>query len=55
MIYAMEKVNPEKVDLAAITKTQIQSQDLPFRDVMCAVEVGFLPEIKGWEKLTNEM
>ncbi|MBM4403140.1 MAG: hypothetical protein FJ042_01945 [Candidatus Cloacimonetes bacterium] len=55
MMYAMEKADPEKVDLATITKAQIKAQDLPCRSVKRAVEAGLLPEVKGWEKLKHEM
>lgn len=55
MLWAMQNLYPETVDLKTITRTQILEQNLPCRSVKTAVEAGLLPTIPGFEYMTREI
>jgi hypothetical protein len=50
LMFAMQKLLTGQVDLATITRQQIEEQNLPCRSVKDAVEAGLLPEVKGYER-----
>jgi hypothetical protein len=53
IMYAMAKAYPETVDLATLTRAQIETDNLPCRCVRLAVDADLLPWVKGYEALTN--
>ncbi|MDD4309456.1 MAG: hypothetical protein PHO32_03680 [Candidatus Cloacimonetes bacterium] len=54
LMFAMAKQFPS-VDLLTITRSYIESNNLPCRSVKQAVESGLIPVVAGYEKLANEM
>ncbi|MBW6514254.1 MAG: hypothetical protein K0B87_05805 [Candidatus Syntrophosphaera sp.] len=55
MMWAMQKKYPETVDLRAITREQVLSQDLPCRSVRAAIEDGLLAPVSNWELLDHSL
>ena len=55
IMYAMAKAMPETVDLATLTRAQIESEDLPCRTVRQAVEAGLITSVAGYQEMTNVM
>lgn len=43
------------INIIDLTRELISSQQLPCRSVKCAVEVGLLTAVEGYERLTNEL
>ena len=43
------------VDLAQITRTQIEEQELPCNSVKRAVDAGLIPPVQSYERLTSVM
>ena len=54
MMYALPKVETY-IDLEAITRAQIEANDLPCRSVKRAVEAGLLEPVPGYELLDKLM
>ena len=54
MMYALPKVETY-IDLEAITRAQIDANDLPCRSVKRAVEAGLLEPVPGYELLDKLM
>ena len=54
MMYALPKAEPY-IDLEAITRAQIEANDLPCRSVKRAVEAGLLEAVPGYELLDKLM
>lgn len=54
MMWAMQAAYPA-VDLASITRAQIDAENLPCITVSAAVEAGLLPRVKGSNSLIAEM
>lgn len=55
MMFAMQKANPETVNLATITREQITEQNLPCHSLKLAIEAGLLPEVRGYQRYTAEL
>ena len=55
LMYAMQKANPESVNLATITREQIDQQDLPCKSLQAAITAGLLPAVKGYERFTANL
>lgn len=55
IMYALAKKYPETVDLATLTRAQIELDNLPCQTVKQAVEADLIPLVAGWEKLINQM
>jgi len=55
IMYAMAKAMPETVDLATLTREQIETDNLPCRTVKQAVEAELIPWVKGCETLINQI
>jgi hypothetical protein len=55
MMYAMQKMMPEQVDLLCITRTQIEEQDLPCRTVARAIEAGLLPMVRDFSRFKQAL
>ncbi len=55
IMYSMAKLMPETVDLATLTRAQIESEDLPCRTVKQAVEADLIPYVRNYAELTNSM
>jgi hypothetical protein len=55
LMFTMQKLLPGQVDLATITRQQIEEQNLPCRSVKDAVEAGLLPMVKGYERFDQVM
>jgi len=55
LMFAMQKAMPETVDLASISREQIVTQNLPCRSIKAAIEAGLLPEVRGYERFTQEI
>jgi len=55
MMFALQKANPETVNLASITRQQIAEQNLPCRSLAQAVQAGLLPAVRGYERYSAEM
>jgi hypothetical protein len=54
MLFAMEKGYPG-IDLATLTREQIEQENLPCKNVKAAIESGLLPLVRGYEWLTNDI
>ena len=55
LMFAMQKLLPVQVELSAITRSQIEQQNLPCRTVKAAVEAGLLPKVRNYELLSALM
>ena len=53
-MYNLPKVEPY-IELEAITREQIEANNLPCRSVKRAVEAGLLPRVGGYEMLDRLM
>ena len=53
LMFALQKKYPAQVQLAALTRYQIISQDLPCRTVKASVEAGLLPEVRDYARFTE--
>ncbi|MDD2229956.1 MAG: hypothetical protein PHY48_11145 [Candidatus Cloacimonetes bacterium] len=51
MMWAMQAANPE-VNLATLSRAQIEQENLPCKSVKDAVEAGLLQQVKGDKSLT---
>jgi hypothetical protein len=54
LMFAMEKAYPE-VFLTTLTREQIFAENLPCLTVRQAVEAGLLPQVEGYQRLTQEI
>ncbi len=54
LMFAMQKKLPQ-VDLKTITRAQIVEQNLPCITVKAAVEAGLLPEVKDYQRFTQQI
>jgi len=54
LMFALENAFPDTVNLATLTREQIQVQNLPCRTVKTAVEAGLLPLVKGYGRFEHE-
>jgi len=55
MMFALQKANPETVNLASITREQIAEQNLPCCTLAQAIQAGLLPAVRGYERYSAEM
>lgn len=55
MMYAMEKTQPQSINLKTITKEQIYNDNLPCQSVFHCIEAGLLPKVRNYERLNNPM
>jgi hypothetical protein len=55
IIGAVAKSKPGCFDLATITREEIENDNLPCRTVKQAVEAGFIPLVRDYEWLTNQI
>jgi len=53
LMFALQTANPETVNLATLSREQIETQNLPCRTVKDAVEAGLLPVVKGYERFSQ--
>lgn len=55
IMYNMAKAFPESIDLATLTRQQIETDNLPCRTVKQAVEADLLLWVNGYEELTHPL
>ena len=55
IMFNLAKMMPETVDLATLTRAQIEADNLPCRSVRQAVEADLIPSVAGYKNMTNVM
>ena len=55
ILYEMQRLMPQQVNLATLTREQIFEQDLPCKSVAAAVQMNLLLPVPGWEALISEL
>ncbi len=55
LMFAMQKAMPETVDLRTISREQIAAQNLPCISVKVAVEAGLIPQVKDYQRFTQQL
>lgn len=55
IMFNLAKKYPETIDLATLTRAEIEADNLPCRSVRQAVEADLIPYVRGYESMTNVM
>lgn len=50
LMWAMQKLYPEKVNLQKITREQVYKEQLPCISLRTAIDAGLLPKVNGYER-----
>ena len=55
LMFAMQTADPAGIDLATITREEINEHNLPCRTVKAAIEAGLLVPVSGYERFDREI
>ncbi len=55
LMWAMQKLMPDQVDLKTISRELIMSQNLPCKSLKDAIEAGLLPKVNGYERFDAQI
>ena len=55
MLFDLQKAYPQTVNLATLTREQIYAEALPCISLKAAVEAQLIPQVKGWQSLTQQI